>query len=214
MSLAFTYIVKDCVYIAADGRAVQLDYNKEGNLEPTEVITSEDLRKVRPLTKKSVLFLGGICQITELMYDEIRSKVNDNSKFLEIISVIQEVSRKYHNLSGLTSDADKTSSVASVLAMYDKTPIFAGLSPSNNFKPIIFDQEGNYGFKGDKIGEEEGNFIVINNPPKTGERIGDYIYKIYQHVSKKSFPVGGMLRVYRIDYAGINLEEKRMIEND
>ena len=214
MSLCFAYNGKDHVYIAADGRRVQLDFNKEGYLEPTGVITSEDYRKARPLTIKSVIFLGGICEITEKMYDEIRSKVNDNSKFEEIVSVIKEISRKYHNLSGLTSDADKTSSVASVLACYDNKPLIAGLSPCNNFEPVIFDQTGNYGFKGDTIGEQEGTAFITNNPPNIGERLGDYIYRVYQHISKQSFTVGGMLRVYRIDSTGISLEEKRMIIND
>jgi hypothetical protein len=214
MSLAFAYNGKDYVYIAADGRRVQLDFNKEGYLEPTGVITSEDYRKARPLTKKSVIFLGGICEITEKIYDEIRSQVDDNSKFDEIIKVIQEVSRKYHQLSGLPSDADKTSSTATVLACYEGKPLIAGLSPANNYEPIIFDQEGNYGFKGNLVGEREGNAFVVNVPPNRGERLCDYIFKIYQHIAKQSFSIGGMLRVYRIDSKGINLEEKRMIIND
>ncbi len=218
MSLCFAYIEKynEGVYIAADGRRIGLQFNKRGNLEPNGTITSEEYRKVRPLTNKSCLFIGGVCEITEKMYDEIRSMVNSDSTFEEIVEVIQNVSRKYHSLSGLTGDADKTSSSASVLAYYDNKikARIVGLSPCNNYEPIIFQDEGNYGFKGDLIGEQKGNKFVQNNPRNKNERFSNYTYRIYQHITKQSFPVGGMLTVYKISNSGISLEEKRMIKND
>lgn len=209
MSLGFAINGRDCVLIAADGRKVRLEY-KDGDLVPVEIV-AEDYRKVRPLTKNSVLFIGGICHITELMYNEIRSMVSDNSSFNEILNVIQNVSKKYHYLSGLPSDADKTSSTASVLAYYGEKPMFAGLSPEGDYKPVIFDNVGNYGFKGDGIGEIEGMKFFKSNIPNLEINFKEYIYKIYKHISQHTIAVGGLLRIYSIGKNDVNLIERRMI---
>jgi len=199
--LCFAINLTDGVIIAADGRLTK-QFKAGGNESGFDYFP-----KLQPLTKNSVMFIGGLLEPCEMIRHEVKTNLSSRD-LTEIINLIQSSSIKHaEKYNDLVRDEDGAVS-GTVLAYYDEKPYILSFSNVDGYKPMILAEIGNYGFRG--VGQD----IAVKHfqsKLKVGKLLFDAIFETFKEVNKVVPEVGGVFSAYFINKNGVELIGERMI---
>lgn len=200
MSMCFAINTPEGVYIAGDGR---IKFGDEVNSK----IYKDDYEKIKPLTKKSALFVSGIYPEAEIIMSEVQSKVSDSSSLEDICSYITKACLKQ-----VSKDKGNYNQIICMLAYNSGIPTSIEFASSMDFKPNINNKVlTTYNISMTKELSDEVASKISEFQINTYKDIINMIFDLFTYANRRNDNIGGLIKLYGVGVSKVILIEERTI---